>query len=73
MKKLLRTGLGLFAVAVLFTACKKDHVCTCKYTNSLGVEGTETHTLKNQTRADAVENCENFERNSSFSTINCNL
>lgn len=69
----LKVGLLAIALPVLFTSCKKDFVCSCTYTTVLGTEETKTYPLENQTRPDAVENCENFEKNSSWETANCNL
>lgn len=69
----LKIGLLALALPVLFTSCKKDFVCTCTYTTALGTESTEKYTLENQTRPDAIDNCENFEKNSNWVTSNCNL
>ncbi len=73
IRTIIKAGLFAVALPIAFTSCKKDHTCTCKYTDALGNEKTDTRTLENQTRADAVENCENFERSYSFANVNCNL
>lgn len=69
--------INMFAVAlilpVLFTSCKKDYVCTCTSTNALGVSSTQSYPLEDQSRPDAVENCENFESDNAWTTRNCNL
>jgi hypothetical protein len=62
-----------FLMPVLFTSCKKDFTCTCTSTDVLGNTRTDTYPLTNQTRPDAVENCENFERDGTWATRNCNL
>jgi len=73
----LRNGIKVIAIAfllpVLFASCKKDFVCTCTSTNALGGTSTQTYPLTNQSRPDAVENCENFENDNSWTTRNCNL
>lgn len=72
MKLIKIAGLALL-LPVVFTSCKRDHVCTCTYTTALGGEKTEKYTLENQTKPDAIDNCENFEKNSTWVTSNCNL
>lgn len=73
IKNLIKGALLVMIVPVAFSSCKKDHVCTCKSTDALGNETTQTYNLENQTRADAVENCENYESDNVFATRNCNL
>ncbi len=72
-----RIGLivvAAFLLPVLFTSCnKKDFVCTCVSTDALGNESTEKYPLTNQTRGDAIENCENFEKDNAWTTRNCNI
>lgn len=72
-KKLIKTAIIAACLPLAFASCKKDFVCTCKSTNALGGETTETYPLENQTRLDAVENCENYEADNAFVTRNCNL
>lgn len=71
--RVMKTAALLLVIPVVFASCKRDFTCTCKSTNVLGVESTEVYSLENQTRPDAVENCENYERANGFSTRNCNL
>lgn len=72
-----KTGIKIAAFALLLpllmTSCKKDFTCTCQSTNALGVTSTQSYELNNQTRADAVENCENYEEDNAWTTRNCNL
>ncbi len=62
-----------FALPVLFGSCKRDFICTCTYTTAIGGENTEKYTLEDQTRPDAIDNCENYEKNTNWLTSNCNL
>lgn len=73
IKKLTKFAMIALLMPVVFASCKKDFTCTCKYTDALGNEATEKYSLDNQTRADAVENCENFERSNALQQYNCNL
>ncbi|MCB9046598.1 MAG: hypothetical protein H6550_10750 [Chitinophagales bacterium] len=70
---MIKTAAIALLMPVLFTACKKDYVCTCDSENALGVSSTETYTLKNQTRIDANDACENFEKDNNWETRNCHL
>lgn len=70
------TGIiSIIAIAVIaaFSSCEKDHTCTCTSTDAVGNTSTQTYDLKDQTRADAVENCENYETDNFWVTRNCNL
>lgn len=71
-KNLIKAAAFALIIPIAFGSCKKDFVCTCKSTGPLG-ESTETYPLENQSRPDAVENCENFESQGTFTTRNCNL
>lgn len=74
MKRIgLIAALALLAPVVLTSCQKKDFVCTCQSTDALGNTSTETYPLTNQTRGDAIENCENFEADNSWVTRNCNI
>lgn len=72
------TGIKIVAATLLFSvltaSCQKnDFTCTCQSTDALGNNSTQTYDLDNQTRADAIENCENFETDNAFVTRTCNL
>ncbi len=71
-----KTGISAVALllSILVASCQKnDFTCTCQSTDALGNNSTQMYDLDNQTRADAVENCENFETDNAFVTRNCNL
>jgi hypothetical protein len=76
MKKTkLSTVLFLLAVTLAFTSCKKDYTCTCT-TTVLGVSASTTHDLPKQTKGDATEACDRFEKDANSSgigTTNCHL
>lgn len=71
MKNLVKI-LAIAFIPVLLGSCKRDHVCTCTYTTPLGT-ATEKYILDNQTKPDAIDNCENYEKNTNWTTANCNL
>lgn len=73
IKNVIKASLIVMLLPMVFASCKKDFVCNCKSTDAFGNESTQTYPLENQTRADAVENCENFESDGVFATRNCNL
>lgn len=70
---LIKTFALALILPVLLGSCRKDHVCTCTHTNALGQTTTEKHILENQNSVDAVDACENFEKNNNWVTSNCNL
>lgn len=73
MKKIgMITTLAL-ASSLLLVSCERDYTCTCTSTDVLGNSSTQTYDLDDQTRVDAIENCENFERDNTWVTRNCNL
>lgn len=61
----MKTLITLFAFAVVFTSCKKDRVCSCKYQD--GSVASET-TYKNVTKKEAKNLCV-----SSSASINCTV
>lgn len=71
-RKLMTIALAA-AFPFCLVSCKKDYTCTCKSTNALGVESTQTYQLENQTLRDADDACENFEQDNAWETRNCNL
>ncbi len=73
MKRTGITSIIAMAAIAFFSSCERDYTCTCKSTDALGNTNTQTYDLKDQTRADAVENCENYETDNAWVTRNCNL
>jgi len=45
--------------AMLFSSCKKDHVCSCTY-KTLGINQTYEWTIKDATRKEAKAECEGY-------------
>ena len=68
----IKSIIAIAAIAAL-SSCERDYTCTCQSTDALGNTSTQTYDLKDQTRADAVENCENYEADNIWVTRNCNL
>lgn len=74
MKQFLVTGvLMLFLVA--FSACKKDHTCSCTYTDGAGDTQTATTVIPDASKKDAKEGCETLEATLKvgFSDASCSL
>lgn len=69
-------GLAFVALlAMTFVSCKKDYTCTCT-TTVLGVSATRSYDLPNQTKKDATDACDRYERdanNGGVGTTNCHL
>ncbi len=73
MKKIgMITTLALIS-SLFLMSCERDYTCSCQSTDALGNTSTQTYDLDDQTRVDAIENCENFERDNGWVTRNCNL
>ncbi len=75
MKRLKIPGLIVSISFLALTACKKDHTCTC-ITTVIGASATKTYDLPNQTKKDATEACDRFEKDANdtgIGTTNCNL
>jgi hypothetical protein len=66
------SAIAIMATALL-SSCERDYTCTCTSTDALGNTSTQTYDLDDQTRVDAIENCENFEADNAWVTRNCNL
>jgi len=69
----MRTAAIALLMPVLFTACKKDYVCTCDSENALGVTSTQKYPLTNQNRLDANEACEKNEEDNAWVKRDCHL
>ncbi len=49
--------LGVFAMALGLSACKKDYTCTCTSGDGMGNVATSTVVLENTTRDEAETAC----------------
>jgi hypothetical protein len=69
----MKTAAVIIIMPLMFTACKRDFVCTCDSENALGVTTTEKYPLTNQNRIDADEACEKNEADNAWVKRDCHL
>ena len=51
--------LIMFALAGIFTSCKKEYTCVCVIMNDIGQKTTNEATFESRKKEDAVSDCEN--------------
>ena len=49
----------MFALAGIFTSCKKDYTCVCVIMNDTGQTTTKEATFQKAKKEDAIADCEN--------------